>query len=220
MKSKIKYGLIGSSGRLGVEVKNILDENGHLLVFQYDVEGEKYSEKPDIIIDCSLPEVFTKSIFFVEKYKTPFVIATTGLSNDQLLRLKELSGSVPVIQSYNYSIGIQILLKLTEIAKEKLPDWDVEILETHHRFKKDKPSGTAKMINDIFKDKQVNISSLRLGNVPGDHTIYFGGLGETLSISHHASSRRTFAEGILRSVEFALKKKNGFYTFKEVVFEK
>ncbi len=220
MESKIKYGLIGSSGRLGNEVKTVLNENGYNQVFQFDIEGEKYIDRPDIIIDCSLPEVFSKSISYVEKYRTPFVIATTGLSNDQILKLKDVSKIVPVVQSYNFSIGIQILLKLTEIAKEKLSDWDVEISETHHRFKKDKPSGTAKMINEIFKDKKVNISSLRLGNVPGDHTVYFGGLGEILSISHHATSRRTFAEGIMRSVEFALKKENGFYTFNEVVFEK
>lgn len=218
METKIKYGLIGSSGRLGSEVKNVLNEKGHKLVFQYDVEGETYIDKPNVIIDCSLPEVFSKSIYYVEKYKSPFIIATTGLSDDQISKLKKIAKKVPVVQSYNYSLGIQILLKLTEFAKEKLSDWDVEISETHHRFKKDKPSGTAKMINDIFKDKQVNISSLRLGNIPGDHTVYFGGLGEVLSISHHATSRRTFAEGILLSAEYALKKKSGFYSFHEVVF--
>ncbi len=218
MAQNFKYGLIGSSGRLGAEVKNVFSEKRHKLVFQYDIEGEKVEDKPDILIDCSLPEVFSHSIKYVKRYKVPFVIATTGLSEKQISELKELSKQVPVIQSYNYSIGVQILLKLTEMTKEKLPDWDVEISETHHRFKKDKPSGTAKMIKDIFKDKEVNISSLRLGNIPGDHTVYFGGLGEVISITHSATSRRTFAEGILQSAEFALKKKNGFYTFHEVVF--
>ena len=219
MKTKFKYGLIGASGRLGTEVINVLNEKGNELVFQFDVEGEKYIDKPEIIIDCSLPEVFSKSIFYVEKYKTPFIIATTGLSNNQIAELKKLSKTIPIVQSYNYSVGIQVLLKLTEMAKEKLPGWDVEISETHHRFKKDKPSGTAKMINEIFIGKQTNISSLRLGNIPGDHTVYFGGLGEVLSITHHATSRRTFAEGISLSAEFALKKKNGFYSFHEVVFD-
>ncbi len=218
MNNNFKYGLIGSSGRLGTEVKNIFNEKGNKLVFQYDVDGEKLEEIPEVLIDCSLPEVFSRSISYAEKYKIPFIIATTGLSENQFSDLKKLSAVVPVIQSYNYSIGIQILLKLTELAKEKLPDWDVEIIETHHRFKKDKPSGTAKMIKDIFENRQVNTSSLRLGNVPGDHTVYFGGLGEILSITHSATSRRTFAEGILLSAEFALKKKNGFYSFHEVVF--
>ncbi len=98
--------------------------------------------------------------------------------------------------------------------------WDVEISETHHRLKKDKPSGTAKMIQNVFADREVSTSSHRLGNVPGDHTVSFAGLGEVLSIQHRALSRRTFAEGILKSAEFALNKKNGFYSFTDVVFKK
>jgi 4-hydroxy-tetrahydrodipicolinate reductase len=123
-----------------------------------------------------------------------------------------------VVQSYNFSIGIQILLQLTKEANDKLPDWDVEISETHHRFKKDKPSGTAKMLDEIFKDKKVNTSSFRLGDIPGDHSVNFANLGEVLSINHRALSRRTFAEGILKSADFALTKGNGFYSFTEVVF--
>jgi len=122
------------------------------------------------------------------------------------------------VQSFNFSVGIQVLLNLTETVSGFLKDWDVEITETHHRMKKDKPSGTAKMIQKIFKDKNVNVSSLRLGGVPGDHSVEFGGMGETLKITHHAISRRTFAEGILKSAEFVLNKKNGFYSFTDVVF--
>jgi 4-hydroxy-tetrahydrodipicolinate reductase len=218
MNRKIKYGLIGSSGRLGWEVKNVFNEAGNKLVFQFDVDGEKFEDRPDVLIDCSLPDVFEKSISYVKKFNSPFVIATTGLSSNMLNDLKEISNKIPVVQSFNFSIGIQMLLKLTEMAKEKLPDWDVEITETHHRFKKDKPSGTAKMIEELFKDKKYNITSLRLGNVPGDHTVFFGGLGEVLSITHSATSRRTFAEGILKSADFVLGKKNGFYSFKEVLF--
>jgi 4-hydroxy-tetrahydrodipicolinate reductase len=105
------------------------------------------------------------------------------------------------------------------MLKENLPDWDIEISETHHRFKKDKPSGTALMIKNAL-GTDVNISSLRLGNVPGDHTVSFGGLGEVLSIKHSATSRRTFSEGVLKSVLFVVNKKNGYYTFKEVLFNK
>ncbi len=113
-----------------------------------------------------------------------------------------------------------MLLKLTETANNILKDWDIEISETHHRFKKDKPSGTALMIQNKLGSKPVPISSLRLGNIAGDHTVTFGGLGETISITHHAISRRTFAEGILKSAEFLLTKKNGFYSFTEVIFGK
>ncbi|HUX62072.1 MAG TPA: dihydrodipicolinate reductase C-terminal domain-containing protein, partial [Ignavibacteriaceae bacterium] len=142
------------------------------------------------------------------------------LSEQQLKSLKSISEEYPVVQSYNYSIGIQVMLKLSEMAFDKLKDWDIEITETHHRFKKDKPSGTAKMIQEVVKEKNVNISSLRLGNVAGDHTISFGGLGEVLSITHSATSRRTFAEGILKSAEFIINKDKGYYSFTDVVFGK
>ncbi|MHB8580813.1 MAG: 4-hydroxy-tetrahydrodipicolinate reductase [Ignavibacteriaceae bacterium] len=217
---KIKYGIIGVSGRLGSEVKNVFNEAGHKLVFQYDIDGEQIIENPEILIDCSLPDVFGKTIGYQSSFHTPLIVATTGLSEQQLSQLKSLSIKYPVVQSYNYSIGIQVLLKLSAIAYDKLKDWDIEITETHHRFKKDKPSGTAKMIQDIVKEKNVNISSLRLGNVAGDHTISFGGLGEVLSITHSATSRRTFAEGILKSAEFVIEKENGFYSFTDVVFGK
>ena len=216
----MKYGLIGSSGRLGSEVKSLFSEKNHKLVFEYDVNGEKKKEAPQILIDCSLPEVFNNTLGYAQEFTSPIIIATTGLSSDQIKKLKEISKSFPVVQSFNFSIGIQILLKLTQIAIDSLNDWDVEISETHHRFKKDKPSGTAKMIEEIFKNKKFSTTSQRLGNVPGDHTVSFGGLGEVLSISHRALSRRTFAEGILLSAEFAIKKRNGFYSFTEVLFNK
>jgi 4-hydroxy-tetrahydrodipicolinate reductase len=218
MAESFKYGLIGSSGRLGEEVKSVFNENKTELVYSYSLEGEVKKGIPDVLIDCSLPDVFDRSITYVKEYKIPLVMATTGLSDIQINILKDISNSIPVVQSYNYSVGIQILLKLLSIAKEKLPGWDVEIEETHHRFKKDKPSGTAKMIQKLFEGKEINTSSLRLGNIPGDHIVHFGGLGEVLSIKHSATSRRTFAEGIFKAAEFILTKKNGFYTFTDVIF--
>jgi len=214
----MKYGLIGATGRLGKEVVNVFAEHNHELVFTYDLTSEWIETKPEIIIDASLPEVFNDSVGFVKKFKVPLIIATTGLNDDNLKELKKISETYLVVQSYNFSLGIQVLLQLTKLVNEKFPDWDVEISETHHRFKKDKPSGTAKMMQEIFGDKEVNTSSLRLGNVPGDHSVNFAGLGEVLSVSHRATSRRTFAEGILKSAEFAMKKKTGFYSFTDVVF--
>jgi len=218
MSNKIKYGLIGA-GRLGSEVEIILNENNYEIVLQEDINGTWQKGNPEIIIDCSLPEAFPKTIEYAQKYNSSLVVATTGLNDSRIMQLKNISEKVPVVQSFNYSIGIQVLLKLTEIAKNILNDWDVEISETHHRFKMDKPSGTAKMIIDVFTDRNIEVSSLRLGNVAGDHTVYFGGLGEVLSIKHSATSRRTFAEGILKSVEFVQSKENGFYTFTDVVFK-
>ncbi|MDO8550704.1 MAG: dihydrodipicolinate reductase C-terminal domain-containing protein [Ignavibacteria bacterium] len=214
----MKYGLIGSTGRLGGEVINVFNEKRHQLVYELDSNKEVKNDVPQLLIDCSLPSAFIKTIELVKQFNIPLVIATTGLTENELQKLKDLSANVPVVQSSNFSIGVQVLLKVTEMANDVLNDWDVEISETHHRFKKDKPSGTALMIKDKLGSKPVNISSLRLGNIVGDHTITFGGLGDTISITHHAISRRTFAEGILKSAEFVLKKKNGFYSFKEVIF--
>jgi len=217
MNKIFNYGLIGYSGRLGSEVKNLFNEKGHQLVFTSDLDGEKETGKAQVVIDCSLPEAFENNVKIVKRLNAPLIIAVTGLSENQINTLKKLAGKVPVVQSFNFSIGIQILLKLTETASKLLDGWDVEITETHHRMKKDKPSGTAKMIKEIFSDKNVNVSSRRVGGVPGDHSVIFGGMGETLEITHHAISRRTFAEGILKSAEFVINKQNGFYSFKDVV---
>jgi len=216
----MKYGVVGASGKLGKEVISVFAEHKHELVFTFDIQGEWIQSEPEILLDCSLPEVFDKMLSFAKKFGIPIIVAPTGLTENNINDLKKFSEIKPVVQSYNFSLGIQILLELTKLAKAKLPDWDVEISETHHRFKKDKPSGTAKMIQEIFKDKQVNTSSFRLGNVPGDHKINFAGLGEVISLEHRALSRRTFAEGILKSVEFVLRKEKGFYSFTDVVFGK
>jgi 4-hydroxy-tetrahydrodipicolinate reductase len=216
----MKYGLIGASGKLGKEVIQVFADNDCELVFTFDLEGEWKQNNPDILIDCSLPDVFGKMISTVKSFNVPLIVATTGLTEEIMKELKKYSLENPVVQSYNFSYGIQILLELTKSAKSKLPDWDVEISETHHRFKLDKPSGTAKMIQKLFEGKEINTTSLRLGNVPGDHKVSFGGLGEILSIEHRALSRRTFAEGIYLAAKFALKKQKGFYSFTDVVFEK
>lgn len=216
----MKYGVVGASGKLGKEVISVFAEHKHELVFTFDIQGEWIQSEPEILLDCSLPEVFDKMLSFAKKYGVPIIVAPTGLTEKNINDLKKFSEIKPIVQSYNFSIGIQILLQLTKKANELVPDWDVEISETHHRFKKDKPSGTAKMLQDIFKDKKVNTSSFRLGNVPGDHKINFAGLGEVISLEHRALSRRTFAEGILLSSEFALKKQNGFFSFTDVIFRK
>jgi len=216
----MKYGLVGASGKLGKEVITVFTEHNDELVFSFDLLGEWIQSNPDILIDCSLPEAFDKMLTFATNFKIPLIVATTGLSEANLDKLKKYSETKPVVQSYNFSVGIQILLELTKIVKDKLTDWDVDISETHHRFKKDIPSGTAKMVQDIFGDRKVHTSSHRLGNVPGDHTISFAGLGEVISIQHRALSRRTFAEGILRSADFVIKKEKGFYTFTDVLLDK
>lgn len=212
---KFKYGIIGASGKMGKEIESVFYEADYECVFKYDLEGEWETENPKLLIDFSLPIVFEKVIEFANKFKVPLIIGTTGLSKEQLKSLKNLSEKIPIVQSYNFSIGIQLLLKCLESIKDEVAGWDIEIEETHHRFKKDKPSGTAIMIKNLLDDN-IPISSLRLGNVPGIHNIQFGSLGEILKIEHQALSRRTFADGVLRAAKFILNKKIGLFSFKDV----
>lgn len=216
---KFKYGIIGASGKMGKEIESVFSEAGNECVFKFDIDGEQKIATPELLIDFSLPIVLSKTIDYMKLFNVPLIIGTTGLSSEQFVELKKLSEVVPVVQSYNFSIGIQLLLRMIEAIKNDVNDWDIEIEETHHRFKKDKPSGTAIMIKNIL-EKDIPISSLRLGNVPGIHTVQFGSLGEILKIEHQALSRRTFADGVLKSAYFVQTKQNGFYTFKDVINNK
>jgi 4-hydroxy-tetrahydrodipicolinate reductase len=216
---KNKYGIIGASGKMGKEIESVFSESENQCVFKYDLDGESKSERPELLIDFSLPDVFPKTIEYVKSFDIPLIIGTTGLSTKQINELKQLSKQVSIVQSYNFSIGIQLLLKCIEAVKDEVKDWDIEIEEVHHRFKKDKPSGTAMMIKNALDDN-IPISSLRLGNVPGIHTVQFGSLGEIIKLEHQALSRRTFADGVLKSAYFILKKQNGFYSFKDVINNK
>lgn len=213
---KIKYGLVGASGKMGKEIEDVFSEAGHNCVFKFDVDGEQKKDSPELMIDFSLPDVLSKTIEYIKTFNVPLIIGTTGLTKNQLENLKVISEKIPVVQSYNFSIGIQLLLRMIDAIKKDVDEWDIEIEETHHRFKKDKPSGTAIMIKNTI-EKEIPISSLRLGNIPGIHTVQFGSLGEILKIEHQALSRRTFADGVLKSAYFIMQKQNGFYSFKDVI---
>lgn len=214
----IKYGLIGASGRMGLEIESVMTEAGNKAVLKYDQNGMQKDGTPEVLIDFSSPGVLVKTLELAREMNTPIVIGTTGFSDEELSLINEASQNLPIVLSYNYSVGIQMFLKCVEFLSDNLDDWDVEISETHHRFKKDKPSGTALMIRNAM-GRDVNIHSLRIGNVAGDHTVTFGALGEVLTLTHSATSRRTFAEGVLKAVNFITQKKFGLFSFKDVLFQ-
>lgn len=213
----MNYGLIGASGKMGQEIIKYFSEQGHTAVFTLDLDGMRQDGIPEILLDFSQPQVFDTVLYYVEKFNCPLVSGTTGLSSEQINLLKKLGDKIPVVQSFSYSKGIQVLLKCAEILSSDLPEWDTAISEMHHRHKKDQPSGTALMIKDALK-KEVPITSQRLGHIPGDHTVFFAGSGEVLSLTHSATDRRFLAEGILQACKFILAKQSGFYTYKDVVF--
>lgn len=215
----IKYGIIGASGKMGIEIQNVFSEAGHESVFKFDLGGELKDGKPELLIDFSLPAALDSTVHYAETFKVPVIIGTTGLVGHQIKKIKLLSRNIPVVFSQNFSVGIQLLLKCIEAIKDDIKEWDIELEEIHHRFKKDQPSGTAIMIKETIDDN-IPISSLRLGNIPGIHTVMFGSLGEILKIEHNVQSRRAFAEGVLKSASFIIKKKNGFYSFRDVINNK
>lgn len=215
----MRFGIIGINGRMGREIHDLFVEEGHEMVFSFDKDREVRQSVPEVLIDFSLPEAFDKTMTYVEEFQCPLIIGTTALNTDQIAQLQRISETIPVVQSFNFSIGIQMLLQATELLNAHISDWDIEITETHHRFKKDKPSGTAKMLQEVF-DGEIPVSSLRLGNVAGDHSVHFGSLGEVITLTHRATSRRTFAEGVYKSALFLKKRKHGFYSFKQVLFSK
>lgn len=118
----MKYGIIGASGKMGKEIRGVFDEAGCKCVYTYDIEGETQSDVPEVIIDFSLPVVFPKTMEIIKKFKSALIMGTTGLQAEQLAQLQELSNDTAVVQSFNYSVGIQLLLQCIEKVKGQIED--------------------------------------------------------------------------------------------------
>ena len=195
---------------------------------------------PIVLID------FTEAAGTVERVEEaadlgiPMVIGTTGFSPEQTQKLKALSATIPLLVSANMSLGINLLSDVVERLASRLPDYDIEIIETHHRRKKDAPSGTAILLGEaaaagrqVALNKvaiqgregmtgerpggEIGFHALRGGDVVGDHTVLFAGPGERIEVTHKASSRDTFAAGALFAAEFLVKQKPGFYTMRDAL---
>jgi 4-hydroxy-tetrahydrodipicolinate reductase len=213
----MKYGIIGYSGRMGQEIQRLFSESGHELVYKKDEDGVEIIESPELLIDFSLREVFPETIKIVKEQEVPLIIGTTGLTVSDFEMLKEVAEEVPVIQSFNFSIGINILSELINKVNQYVDEeWDIEISETHHRFKKDKPSGTAIMLGDLI-DRDLEMHSKRLGSEFGEHQVDFASTGEIISLKHRAYSREAFSRGVLMSAENIFDLDAGLYSFKDIL---
>ena len=210
----MKYGLVGASGRMGGEIRRAFA--AHDLCYNLDVAGETVRGTPEVLVDFSLPGAFGKTVETVRRFCCPLVIGTTGLDAGQVDRLKDLGTSLAVVQSYNYAVGVTLLKMMIREFAPLFADWDVEIEETHHNKKKDAPSGTAVLLREAL-GRDCPTHSLRIGAVPGDHSVIFGNDGEVLTLSHRALSRSVFALGALKAAEFAASAAPGFYSFEEVL---
>jgi len=202
----------------------------------YDVQ-----EHADVIVDFSVPAITPDILRYALEKKTPVVIGTTGLGDRELKLIRSASEQIPVFQTGNMSLGVNLQLELIQLAASTLgSSFDVEIIETHHRKKVDSPSGTALMLanaiasispedeefvfgrhekNKRRTDHEIGIHSVRGGTVVGEHQVQFIGNDEIIEISHRAFSKQIFAQGALRAAKFLVGKQNGLYNMKHVVNE-
>ena len=207
------------------------------------VVGDLSSELSDIevLIDFTLPGALENNLAFCVKHKKPVVIGTTGLNDQQKQALQAAAKHIPVVFAANYSVGINLLLNLVrQTARVIGESADIEIIETHHRFKKDAPSGTAMAIGEAIADEldrdlkrcavygregdtgerdhnTIGFATVRAGDVIGDHTVLFADLGERLEITHKASSRLTFAKGAVKAANWLIKQPAGLYDMADVL---
>jgi 4-hydroxy-tetrahydrodipicolinate reductase len=194
----------------------------------------------DIVIDFSLPEGALKILESCVTYGKALVTGTTGLDKEQLRVFKQAAEKIPIVQAFNFSIGINLLNQLVKQTVAVLGDLaDIEIVEHHHRHKKDAPSGTAVMLAktiteslgrsydeslkfgrygaDSAREKEIGIHSIRGGSVIGEHQIFFLGDNENLVLVHQAQNRKLFVTGVLKAIEWVWKKPAGLYSMKEVL---
>lgn len=219
-------GEVASAGHLGIEVSDGI---------------EPYLTAQSVVIDFTNPEASLSFLRAASKKRAPVVIATTGFNAKQLAEIKRLSKRTPTLLSANTSLGVNVLVSLLGKAAKMLgDDYDVEIVEAHHRFKKDAPSGTALALGrsvaqalnrDLEKigingrkgivgersKKEIALFSVRAGDIVGDHTVIFGGIGERLEFIHRAHSRDTFARGAIRAAQWLAGKKPGLYGMQDVL---
>ena len=195
----------------------------------------------DVLINFSNAQASIESLEFAKESGLAIVIGTTGLSSDQMNRVKELSKSVRCVFAPNMSVGMNVMFRVVqEVAKGLGPDYDIEILEAHHRLKKDSPSGTAVKIGELISDaigrdfgkvgvygrkgmvgertkEEIGMQVVRAGDIVGEHTVLFGGIGERLEIIHRSHSRDNFARGAIRAALWVINQPNGFYDMQDVL---
>jgi 4-hydroxy-tetrahydrodipicolinate reductase len=246
----IKVAVTGARGRMGSMILAELSSNEDMeLVAGFDIVGEGtplqgtvlttsssqmedvlLAVRPDVLID------FTAATAAVENV---LVVGTTGFSEEQMATMKKAiaEGNVAAVISPNFSLGVNVFWKLLETAARTLKDYDIEVVEAHHRMKKDAPSGTALAAVEALKratgidevvygregvalrGREIGVHAVRAGDIVGDHTVIFAGPGERLEIRHQAHSRAAFASGAVRAAIWVAQAKPGVYNIADVLNE-
>jgi 4-hydroxy-tetrahydrodipicolinate reductase len=250
----IKVAICGALGRMGTTLGGIITSDPEMqLVGGVDVqEGEVFGvpvvsadtfaaflaeKKPDVVIDFTVAAASAQNIPVAAAAGCAIILGTTGLNADQRKVIDEAiaKAKVPAVISSNYSIGMNILWLLIREAAQRLSDYDIEVTEAHHRYKKDAPSGTAKTILEILQEEvgpreevygregmkergnEIGVHVIRGGDIPGDHEVMFASNFEAVTLSHRAYDRGVFAQGAVRATKWLVGKKPAVYGMKDVL---
>jgi 4-hydroxy-tetrahydrodipicolinate reductase len=223
-KSAVRVLLIGAAGRMGKTVLHLAQSDRKIeIAVQCDLGDsiEPAMKNCDVAIDFSQADSIDEICRAALQHGKSLVIGTTGHSQQQCKTMEEAAHLVPIVLASNFSVGVNVLFWLAQKAAELLgPDFNPEIVETHHKMKKDAPSGTAKTLAEILKsvrDSEIPIQSIREGDVVGEHTINFSGPGESLELTHRAANRGIFALGALRAAKWIINKPPGLYSMQDVL---
>ena len=234
--------ITGARGRMGRTLVGCASTNPELVLAGEIDEGDDLAgviKLGDVVIDFSSPQATPGIAELCAHYQKALVVGTTGHSKEESERFTRFSSQIPMVWSSNFSTGVNTLFWLTRKAAEILgADFDLEIVEMHHRLKRDAPSGTAKTLAEILSkvraqqqtlrhgragmvgertSQEIGLHSVRGGDVVGDHTVIFAALGERLELTHKASTRETFAQGALRAAQWATRQGPGLYDMQDVL---
>jgi 4-hydroxy-tetrahydrodipicolinate reductase len=225
--------------RLGSDVGELLGREKTSLCIVDSLE--KISNDYDVVIDFTAPDSSLQSLELVHAKGKAAVIGTTGFTTEQTEHITTLAQDIPCVCAPNMSVGINLMFSLiSQVAKKLQDDYDIEIIESHHRLKKDSPSGTAVTMARILaeavnrdldtaavhqrkgiigprKKEEIGIQVVRAGDIVGEHTVLFGGLGERLEITHRAHNRDTFARGAVRAAKWIVSQPPGLYDMLDVL---
>ena len=224
MNSPVRVLLIGAAGRMGKTVLDLAESDREIEITGQCDLGDSIDpamKNCDVVIDFSQADSIHEICQAASQHGKSLVIGTTGHSPKQRKTIEEAADSVPIVLASNFSVGVNVLFWLAQKTAELLGgDFNPEIVETHHKMKKDAPSGTAKTLAEILKavrKSEIPIQSIREGDVVGEHTINFGGPGERLELTHRAANRGIFALGALRAAKWIINKPPGLYSMQDVL---
>jgi 4-hydroxy-tetrahydrodipicolinate reductase len=219
-------GILAGCGMLGINISDNLNET---------------VKECDVLIDFTTPKVSLKNLEVCGLFRKAIVIGSTGFTAEELALAQELAKDIPVILAPNMSVGVNVCFKvLADIANILGDDFDVEIVEAHHRMKKDAPSGTAVRMGEVVAGalgrdyrqvanchregitgertrEEIGMQTIRGGDIVGDHTVYFIGMGERIELTHRAHTRDMFSRGAVRAAKWIVDRKPGIYDMQDVL---